>query len=130
MEETIALAYFFFDFSALNKQTYKNALRSIIIQLSSQSSRAWQILIDLTEYFEPNGLRLGTIWTVSVNFLQMILEKYLLAYDKIYFVFDALDEFVDQEIALEFIVNLLARSHERANILKKHWKISLLKLWL
>ena len=92
-------------------------MRSIVLQLSGQSSTAWQILIDSTEYFEGIWQNIETTWTVSVSFLLKILDRYLLAYNKIYLVLDALDESIDQEIALDFIMDLLARKPGRVNIL-------------
>lgn len=113
----LALAYFFFDFSIPTKQTYESALRSIILQLSSQSSVAWQILVESTQYFEGIRQREETAWSVSASLLLKILARFLLAYNQVYIVLDALDEAIDQEDVLAFILDLQKGKDRKLNIL-------------
>ena len=58
-----------------------------------------------------------TAWTVSDNFLLNMLDRYLLVYNKIYLVLDALDESTDQDHTLQFVVNLLGRQPARVSVL-------------
>lgn len=112
----LALAYFFFDFSIPTKQTYESALRSIILQLSSQSSVAWQILVESAQYFEGHRQREETAWNVSASLLLKILARFLLAYNQVYIVLDALDETIDQEDVLAFILDLQKGKDRKLNI--------------
>lgn len=117
VEDTAALAYFFFDFSTPAKQSHEDALRSIVMQLARQSSMAWQILTEATEYFEGIHQMYETAWNVSASFLLKILDRYLLAYSRVYFVLDALDESTGQEDVLGFVQDLIERRSCRISIL-------------
>lgn len=90
------------------------------MQLSVQSSAAWQILVQSARWvagIDGNQDSSAPTWTVSVNFLLNMLDRFLLVYNKIYLVIDAMDESTEQDRALQFAVNLLARQSARVSIL-------------
>ena len=85
------MAYFYFDFRDLNKQTCHDLLRSLVFQLSTRSSPCCDILHRVYEIHD-NGTR-----QPSDDTLKACLEKMLrlLAKNQIFIILDALDECPD-----------------------------------
>jgi hypothetical protein len=87
------------------------------MQISVQSSAAWNILTEFSEFFEGQSQYDESNWIVSTNFLLNLLERYFIFYGKIYLVIDALDESTNQDTVLEFLLDLLAHQPGRINII-------------
>ena len=85
------MAYFYFDFRDLNKQTCRNLLRSLISQLSTRSGPCCDILHRVYETHE-NGTREPTDDTLKACLEEMLR---LLAQGRIFIILDALDECPD-----------------------------------
>ena len=85
------MAYFYFDFRDLNKQTCHHALRSLVFQLSTRSSPCCDILHRVYKTHE-NGTR-----QPGDDTLKACLEEMLrfLAQGRVFIILDALDECPD-----------------------------------
>ena len=85
------MAYFYFDFRDLNKQTCHDLLRSLVFQLSTRSSPCCDILHRVYNTHE-NGTR-----QPSDDTLKACLEEMsrLLAQGRVFIILDALDESPD-----------------------------------
>jgi len=75
------------------------------------------MLFESIEYFEGIHQKYETSWSLSANFLLKILHRYLLTYENIYLVLDALDESADQSTVSGFALDLCAQSPGRIKIL-------------
>ncbi|KAF7343417.1 HET-domain-containing protein [Mycena venus] len=96
---TTAVAYFYFDFKDEMKQSIKIMLRTIVLQLSAQSSYPYAVLEPL--YESSNGQTLPTdedLWGV--------LGELLLEFHHTYLVLDALDECNETDLLVQFITRL------------------------
>jgi len=74
------------------------------------------MLVESAEYFEGVSQYEEMTWNVSASFLLKVLDKFLLIYSKIYLVLDALDEAVDQESIVAFVLDLHKRNSGVINI--------------
>jgi hypothetical protein len=84
------MAYFYFDFRDLNKQTCHHVLRSLVFQLSTRSSPCCNILHRVYKTHE-NGTQPSDD-TLKACFKEMLR---LLAQDRVFIILDALDECPD-----------------------------------
>ena len=82
------MAFFYFDFRDLNKQTCHHVLRSLVFQLSARSSPCCDILHRVYETYE-NGTRQPSDDTLKACLEEMLR---LLAQGRIFLILDALDE--------------------------------------
>ena len=100
-DPTFVIAYFYFDFSDTLKQSSESLVRSLITQLSSQSSSCPEALKSL--YSENlNGHRQPTTEDL------MVILKYIVgSFQHVYVVIDALDECRDQEQLLPLIEEIV-----------------------
>jgi hypothetical protein len=100
-DPTFVIAYFYFDFSDTLKQSSESLVRSLITQLSSQSSSCPEALKSL--YSENlNGHRQPTTEDL------MVILKYIVgSFQHVYVVIDALDECQDQEQLLPLIEEIV-----------------------
>lgn len=86
VDSKMAVAYFYFDFNDLEKQKSDNMMRSLITQLSAQSTKR---LKELESLFSScnNGER-----QPDAQRLPSVLEEIIEVSDKTYIIIDALDE--------------------------------------
>lgn len=110
-ETDLAIAYFYFDFSDVGKQSFKTALRSLLLQLIEDSPARLQ---DLEQLYRDAGN--GSREPYDDN-LQTLLEKVVSQNQSKYIVLDALDECSDREPLLAFISSLITSSHPGLRIL-------------
>ena len=85
------MAYFYFDFRDLNKQTCHDLLRSLVFQLSTRSSPCCDILHRVYNTHE-NGTRQPSDDTLKACLEEMLR---LLAQGRVFIILDALDESPD-----------------------------------
>ncbi|RDW76076.1 hypothetical protein BP5796_06897 [Coleophoma crateriformis] len=81
-----AVAYYYFDFNDKEKQNVENLFRSLIVQLSSQSSQISKALTKLYSKFYEGRSR------PSCYDLSHTLSELLYEHDQVYILLDALDE--------------------------------------
>ncbi|QBZ57641.1 hypothetical protein PoMZ_02574 [Pyricularia oryzae] len=81
------LLYFYFDFSDTSKQSFENAIRSLVYQLYQKSPSVYQGYLHSLYSFCENGSRMP-----NVNLLNEILEKMVQHNGELWIVLDALDE--------------------------------------
>ena len=80
------MAYFYFDFGDSEKQRSENLIRSLITQLSFQTSSCPDSLAALYSQ-NQNGQRHPTIQS-----LMMTLKDIVRGFERVYMILDALDE--------------------------------------
>ena len=98
----IAVVYFYFDFNDAEKQNHDNMLRSLITQLSIQSSSTPQALKILFSSC-VNGKRQPVIEALVTTFQQMVED-----FDETFIIFDALDECKERQKLMELIEKIVA----------------------
>ena len=85
------MAYFYFDFRDVDKQTRQDLLHSLVTQLSSQSNRCFDTLIRLYFSHEKGGKRPGEDALIQC-LKEMLTLVTLLGQHPVYIIIDALDE--------------------------------------
>lgn len=94
---TGVVAFYYFDFNDAEKQSYVNALRSIIAQISAQCQETPRVLC--RPYNASNsGLKLPDSAALVPALRQMLKPL-----SQCYIVFDALDEAQQREEVLDFV---------------------------
>ncbi|KAF7362625.1 Ankyrin repeat domain-containing protein 50 [Mycena venus] len=108
--DSMAIAYFYFDFTNLAKQSVDNALRRLVLQLSRQSPAPYKTLKQ--QYDRCNGLTIP-------NYLELlvILQKHLAMFDCTYLILDALDEAEDHDHVSDFVETICAWPNTQLHIL-------------
>ena len=100
-DPTFVTAYFYFDFSDTLKQSSESLVRSLITQLSSQSSSCPEALKSLYAQ-NLNGQRQPT-----TDDLMVILKDIVGSFQYVYVIIDALDECRDREQLLLLIEEMV-----------------------
>ncbi|KAJ7246198.1 ankyrin repeat-containing domain protein [Mycena rebaudengoi] len=90
-QKSSAVAFFYFDFKAKDRNVVETALRRIILQLSAQSPHLYRVLDD--HYNLSRGQALP-----SYQDLQRIVQLLLRELGRTYIILDALDECPDTEL--------------------------------
>ena len=108
---TLAVLYFYFDFSSVEKQQHENMIRSLIIQLSSQYASTPQALESLYSSC-ANGERQPTY-----NSLLATLHQMMGSFEGTYLVIDALDECIERQELLTSIKELTSWKDANLHIL-------------
>jgi hypothetical protein len=110
--DDIAVAYFYFDFTDLSKQSVDNALRRLVLQLSRQSPVPYETLAQ--HYDSCKGQTIPTYTELLV-----ILEKLLRTLGRTYLILDALDECKtsDHDRIVDFIQKIRAWSDIQLHVL-------------
>ncbi|KAK0507602.1 hypothetical protein JMJ35_010125 [Cladonia borealis] len=108
---TLAVLYFYFDFSSVEKQQHENMIRSLIIQLSSQCASTPQVLESLYSSY-ANGERQPTY-----NSLLATLHQMMGSFEGTYLVIDALDECIERQELLASIEELTSWKDANLHIL-------------
>lgn len=102
-----AVAYFYFDFTDLEKQDHDNMLRSLILQFSSKSSKTTKVLDSIL----ANYVRQPT----STQLL-LILRKMCQQFDEAFIILDALDECKERPTLLETIREIATWTERTENL--------------
>ena len=105
------MAYFYFDFGDSEKQRSENLIRSLITQLSFQTSSCPDSLATLYSQ-NQNGQRHPTIPS-----LMMTLKDIVRGFEHVYVILDALDECEDREQLLGLLEEI------------RNWKVGKLNLF-
>ncbi len=92
-----AVGYFYFDFRDGAKQTFAQVLRSLLVQLCSQSTVAFRVLEELYNHHDK-GRRMPNSLEVD-----KALSRVLTALPRAYIILDALDECTEREELLDFL---------------------------
>lgn len=110
-EPTIAVVYFYFDFSDPDKQRTKSLVCSLITQLSEQCPHLPESL-QLAYSQSQNGQIQLTVKELTTLLLQLVKD-----FNSTYILLDALDECTDREDLLEFIEALTGRNINSLHVL-------------
>ena len=105
------MAYFYFDFSEVEKQQHEKMIRSLITHLSTQSPSAPRALESLFSSC-MNGER-----QPSTDELLETLRQIVQAFDETFIVLDALDECQERQELLEDIKKIVDWKLEKLHIL-------------
>ena len=100
-ERTAVVAFFYFDFNNTENQSYSNALRSIIAQISAQYPETPSTLSNL---YRASGD--GTTQPLDAALLSA-LQQMLGQLSSCYIVLDALDEAGNRQEVLDFIQHIV-----------------------
>lgn len=91
IEQSSAIAFFYFDFKDKEGHAVERALRRMVLQLSAQSPHRYRALD--RKFMLSNGQTLPTY-----HDLQQMLEELFMELGRTYIIFDALDECDDTEL--------------------------------
>ena len=118
-ESSCIVAYFYFDFNDPQKQQASSLLRSLLTQLSTQSPRCPDVLVNL--HSECQKRRRQATSADFLNAIKDILENY----DHAYIFLDALDECSDRDRLLWLLKQLsdwqLSSLHLAATSRTERW---------
>jgi hypothetical protein len=110
LTNSTGIAYFYFDFADLAKQSVDNALRRLVLQLSRQSPTSYETLRQ--QFDLCKGLTVPTYAELLV-----ILQKLLGMFGRTYLILDALDESNEQDRVADFIETISAWSGIQLHVL-------------
>jgi hypothetical protein len=103
--------YYYFDFNNKKKQDLENLLRSLIVQLSSQSTRPSKALADLYAK-SRNGAESAKLLDLQDAFNKMLMEG-----DQIYILLDALDECAEISSLLNWLDDIVKQYFGQLHLL-------------
>ncbi|KUJ17322.1 uncharacterized protein LY89DRAFT_733179 [Mollisia scopiformis] len=110
-DQSVGLAYFYYDLNGPQKQDTTSLIRSLITQLSSQCSTIPAPLADLY------GMRQNGRRTIDEEAFLSVLQSLVWAFHDVYLVFDALDESSNLGETLQFIHRLKSWNVPQLHIL-------------
>ena len=110
-DPTVAIVYYYFDFTNIEKQQYERLLRSLIIQLSLQSANPLEALDALFARCQ-DGKQQPTLEALASTF-QYMLEDFQQAF----IILDALDECEERKQLLVLLENLVGGNVENLHVL-------------
>lgn len=108
---TVAIAYFYFDFSAAEKQRHDKFTHSLVEQLAWQSPRALSCLESLFSRSED-----GRKQPIQDN-LEIVLQQMLDVFEETFIILDALDECKEREELLPLLESLTVLGTGKLHIL-------------
>ena len=97
LRSEVSVAYFYFDFNELEKQKSDVMIRSLVTQLSEQSTKELKELKHLFSFCN-NGQR-----QPDTKSLLTVLKDILKGFNEAYVIIDALDECLDRQQLLESV---------------------------
>jgi ankyrin repeat domain-containing protein 50 len=95
-DSNIAIGYFFFDFADIGKHLSDKLLRSLILQLSTESRTEQSAIVDLYTQCKE-------FWQPTSQQLVMTLYQLVKQFPQTYLVIDALDECTDRDELLTIL---------------------------
>ena len=110
-DQGLAVIYFYFDFSNLEKQLHESLVRSLVMQLSMQSATLPEAL-DLTYSRCQDGNQQPTADTLLLTLRRMLED-----FKETFIIVDALDECTEREELLGLIDTIVGWKFERLHIL-------------
>jgi NACHT domain len=93
----LAVVYFYFDFNDVEKQRHENLIRSLIVQLSMQSTNTPEALNTIYSRCQEGQQQPTT------DALILTLQHMLVDFDQTFIILDALDECKEREELLELL---------------------------
>jgi hypothetical protein len=123
-DQTLAIIYFYFDFNDSKKQRYENLIRSMITQLSMQSTNTPEALN--TIYCRcQEGRQQPTIADLVLTFQYMLRD-----FHQAFIILDALDECTERKELLQLIKNIVSWKLEKLHILTTSRRENDIEKWL
>jgi hypothetical protein len=110
-DPAVAVAYFYFDFNDNKKQQHENLLRSLIVQLSTQSAKLPESLDALFACSQDGQQRPTT------DALALTLQHVLGGFQQTFIILDALDECKEREELLGLIEDIVNWKLDKLHIL-------------
>lgn len=110
-EPEVAVAYFYFDFNDSEKQRHESLIRSLIVQLSSQSEKTPESLDALFARSQDGQQQPAT------DALALTLQHILGNFQQTFVILDALDECKEREELLELMEDIVKWKLESLHIL-------------
>ena len=110
-DQTLAIIYFYFDFSDTKKQRYENLICSMIAQLSMQSTNTPEALNTIYSRCQEGQQQ------PTVADLVLALQHMLKDFHQIFIILDALDECTERERLLRLIKEIVDWKLEKLHIL-------------
>ncbi|KAF4631092.1 hypothetical protein G7Y89_g7033 [Cudoniella acicularis] len=107
-EPEFAVAYFYFDFNDSEKQRHDNFIRSLIVQLSTQSEKTPESL---------EALFTGSRQQPTTDALTSTLQQIIGDFQQTFILIDALDECNQREELLELMETIVGWKSEKVHIL-------------
>ena len=111
LDSSVAVVYFYFDFSDAEKQRHKNLIRSLIIQLSMQSENTPEALNALFARSQDGWQQPTT------EGLALTLQYMLKGFRQTFIILDALDECKEMEELLRLIKGIVDWKLDELHIL-------------
>jgi hypothetical protein len=96
-DSELAVVYFYFDFNDVEKQRHENLIRSLIVQLSMQSTNTPEALNTIYSRCQEGQQQPTT------DALILTLQHMLVDFDQTFIILDALDECKEREELLELL---------------------------
>jgi hypothetical protein len=100
-DKTLAIMYFYFDFSDTEKQRYENLIRSLVVQLSRQSTNIPEAL----NVIYSRRQEVQQQQQPTTDDIVLTLQDMLGDFRQSFIILDALDECTEREELLGLIVN-------------------------
>jgi hypothetical protein len=110
-DQTLMIMYFYFDFSDTEKQRYENLMRSLVVQLSKQSTNSSEALNMIYSCCQEGRQQPTT------NDLLFALQYMLGDFHQTFIILDALDECTEREELLGLIEKIVDWKLEKLYIL-------------
>ncbi|KIW99546.1 uncharacterized protein Z518_11285 [Rhinocladiella mackenziei CBS 650.93] len=109
--DIIMVSYFYFDFNDTEKQSWQNAVRSLLFQLALQCS---DILQDLEKLYQNCG---KGQWPTSGSAIQSLYREVVARPGQKYIMLDALDECTDRKESLIFLREMMNSTPDDLHVL-------------
>lgn len=110
-DPALAIGFFYFDFNDTEKQNLVNLIRSLIMQLSTQSVNTPSALNTLYSR-NHDGQRQPTTDDLMLTLQQMLEE-----FRQVFIVLDALDECTEREELMQFVDSIIGWKIEKLHLL-------------
>jgi hypothetical protein len=110
-DSALAIIYFYFDFNDIEKQRHENLIRSLIVQLSMQSTNTPEALNTIYSRCQEGQQQPTT------DALTLTLQHMLRDFHQTFIILDALDECTEREELLGLIEKIIDWKLKRLHIL-------------
>jgi hypothetical protein len=124
LNPNLAVVYFYFDFTDVEKQSHEKMARSLVTQLSTQSANMPRALESLF------SAKMSGKQQPMANELLATLRQMVQEFDDIFIILDALDECKDRQELLTDIEEMVGWKSEKLHILTTSRKEKDIEEWL